>query len=210
MPARQAAAGGAEAAATPSADQAADRATQSGAAQATGAPAPGTAPTIADLLRRPRFEILPLDGIEDQVREHLSADLKVTVTASPRKRLEATLSLSERLAAAGYPVVPHLSARLVRDRAHLEEVLARLHGAGVRELFVPAGDATELGKYHSAADLPEAMGESRSRFERIGSPGDGSHGPAEVPRLHGCAAEERAAASKNIERVHPFMSWNTR
>jgi methylenetetrahydrofolate reductase (NADPH) len=131
----------------------------------------GVARAVADLLRHPRFEVLPLDGIEEQVREHLGSDVKVTVTASPRKGLEATLELSERLAAAGYSVVPHLSARLVRDRAHLEEVLARLQGAGVRELFVPAGDATEPGEYHSAADLLAAMGESRSRFERIGITG---------------------------------------
>jgi methylenetetrahydrofolate reductase (NADPH) len=129
------------------------------------------APSLADLLRRARFELLPLDGIEEQVTEHLPRDTKVTVTASPRKGLEATLSLSERLAAAGYPVVPHLSARLVRDRAHLEEVLARLRAAGIRELFVPAGDATEPGEYHSAADLLAAMGESRTHFERIGITG---------------------------------------
>ena len=52
-----------------------------------------------------------------------------------------------------------------------EDVLARLHGAGVRELFVPAGDATEPGEYHGAEDLLEAMGESRSKFERIGITG---------------------------------------
>ena len=117
--AEQAAAGGAEAAATPNAGEAADASATPGAEAAATPSADqaaaagtlrGNAPTAADLLRRPRFEILPLDGIEDQVREHLSPDLKVTVTASPRKGLEATLSLSERLAAAGYPVVPHLSA----------------------------------------------------------------------------------------------------
>jgi methylenetetrahydrofolate reductase (NADPH) len=127
--------------------------------------------SVADLLRRSRFEVLPLDGIEEQVREHLATDTKVTVTASPRKGLEATLELSERLAGAGYPVVPHLSARLVRDRAHLEEVLARLSAAGIRELFVPAGDATEPGEFQGAADLLEAMGDSRTRFERIGITG---------------------------------------
>ena len=127
--------------------------------------------SVAQLLARSRFEILPLDGIEDQVREHLPKDVTVTVTASPRKGLEATLDLSERLARAGYPVVPHLSARLVRDRAHLEEVLARLREAGVRELFVPAGDATEPGEFHSAADLLAAMGDARTHFERIGITG---------------------------------------
>ncbi len=128
-------------------------------------------PTVSELLRNSRFEILPLDGIEDQVREHLPTDVKVTVTASPRKGLEATLDLSERLARAGYPVVPHLSARLVRDRIHLEEVLSRLKAAGVRELFVPAGDATEPGEFQGAAELLAAMGEARSQFERIGITG---------------------------------------
>jgi methylenetetrahydrofolate reductase (NADPH) len=128
-------------------------------------------PTVSELLRNSRFEILPLDGIEEQVREHLATDVKVTVTASPRKGLEATLDLSERLARAGYSVVPHLSARLVRDRAHLEEVLARLKEAGVRELFVPAGDATEPGEFQGAAELLAAMGEARSQFERIGITG---------------------------------------
>ena len=128
-------------------------------------------PSLAQLLQSPRFEVLPLDGIEEEITEHLPTDVKVTVTASPRKGLEATLSLTERLAGAGYPVVPHLSARLVRDHAHLEEVLDRLHKAGVRELFVPAGDATEPGQYHGAEDLLAAMGEYRSRFDRIGITG---------------------------------------
>jgi len=127
--------------------------------------------SVSQLLERSRCEVLPLDGIEDEIREHLPTATKVTVTASPRKGLEATLELSERLSAAGYPVVPHLSARLVRDRVHLEEVLARLGEAGIRELFVPAGDANEPGEFQSAADLLEAMGEARTQFERIGITG---------------------------------------
>jgi methylenetetrahydrofolate reductase (NADPH) len=146
----------------PAATDAAERATPGGE-RATR--------SLADLLQHPRFEILPLDGIEEQVMEHVPTDVTVTVTASPRKGLEATLDLSERLSAAGYKVVPHLSARLVRDRAHLEEVLARLEAAGIRELFVPAGDATEPGEFQGAADLLAAMGGARTHFERIGITG---------------------------------------
>jgi methylenetetrahydrofolate reductase (NADPH) len=136
--------------------------------------APATTPeraALATLLRRPRFEVLPLDGIEEQVLAHLGTEVKVTVTASPRKGIEATLELSERLAAAGYRVVPHLSARLIRDRAHLDEALDRLLEAGVRELFVPAGDAEEPGEFHGAVDLLTAMGERRAEFEEIGITG---------------------------------------
>jgi methylenetetrahydrofolate reductase (NADPH) len=129
------------------------------------------AAALAALLRRPRFEILPLDGIEEQVRAHLGTDARVTVTASPRKGLDATLELSERLAGAGYTVVPHLSARLVRDTVHLHEVLERLLAAGIRELFVPAGDATEPGEFAGAAELLAAMGQLRERFDEIGITG---------------------------------------
>jgi methylenetetrahydrofolate reductase (NADPH) len=126
---------------------------------------------LAELLRKPRFEILPLPGIEEQVLEHLTTDVKVTVTASPRRGLEATLDLSERLAGAGYAVVPHLSARLVRDRVHLEETVTRLRAAGVRELFVPAGDAQEPGEFGGAAELLAAMGPLRAEFDEIGITG---------------------------------------
>jgi methylenetetrahydrofolate reductase (NADPH) len=129
------------------------------------------AAALAALLRKPRFEVLPLEGIEEQVRTHLATDARVTVTASPRKGLETTLELSEALARAGYTVVPHLSARLVSDRAHLEEIVARLLEAGIRELFVPAGDATEPGQFAGAVELLQAMGPLRERFDEIGITG---------------------------------------
>ena len=130
-----------------------------------------SAAALAGLLRHPRFEVLPLDGVEEEVRAHLEPGTKVTVTASPRKGLEETLALSERLARAGYPVVPHLSARLVRDRVHLEETVERLADAGIRELFVPAGDAAQPGDFHGAVDLLTAMGPLRARFDEIGITG---------------------------------------
>lgn len=126
------------------------------------------AQAVAELLRRSRFEVLPLDGIEEEVLAHLGTDVTVTVTASPSRGLDATLDLSERLVREGYEVVPHLSARLIRDGAHLDEMLDRLLAAGVRELFVPAGDAeAAAGEFEAAADLLEAMGPRRSEFEAI-------------------------------------------
>ena len=129
------------------------------------------AAALGRMLHRPRFEILPLEGIEEQVRTHLGTDVKVTVTASPGKGLDVTLDLSELLARAGYAVVPHLSARLVRDRGHLEEIVDRLLEAGIRELFVPAGDAPVPGEFAGAVELLRAMGPLRARFDEIGITG---------------------------------------
>jgi len=80
---------------------------------------------VAPLLRRPRYEVFPAASTEEAVLEWVPSDLPVTVTASPAKGLGPTLDLTEKLAARGYRVIPHLSARLVRDNAHLAEIVAR-------------------------------------------------------------------------------------
>jgi methylenetetrahydrofolate reductase (NADPH) len=123
-------------------------------------------------LERPRYEILPLTGITDDVLAHVRPAIKITVTASPNKGLEPTIRVVEALTARGYTVVPHLAARLVRDRAHLEEVMLRLQAAEVRELFVIAGDARQqAGEFEDAAGLLAAMGEFRDHFRAIGISG---------------------------------------
>ena len=67
---------------------------------------------LLPFLRRPR-EVMPLAGVEQEVLDHVPSQLTVTVTSSPTRGIDATLSLCERLAARGYRVVPHLAARLV-------------------------------------------------------------------------------------------------
>jgi methylenetetrahydrofolate reductase (NADPH) len=120
------------------------------------------------LLEHPRYEVLPLDGIEEQVLAYVPREVKVTVTASPARGLDATLAVAERLAACGYAVVPHLPARQVRDGVHVEEIVARLREAGVREVFVPAGDAREPASFPDAASLLRVL---EGRFEEVGITG---------------------------------------
>ena len=60
--------------------------------------------------------------------------------------LDATFEFSERLARAGYRVEPHLSARLVRDRSHLDAILDRLRAGGITDVFVLAGDPPGAGR----------------------------------------------------------------
>ncbi|MGH2740916.1 MAG: methylenetetrahydrofolate reductase [Thermoleophilaceae bacterium] len=137
-----------------------------------GHAAAGSASPLLAALQRPRYEVLPLDGVADEVFAHLPTGSIVTLTASPSKGLEATLGLAETLAPAGYHVVPHLSARLVRDRAHLEEIVARLRAAQVRDVFVIAGDARQpAGDFAGAAELLAAMGELRESFAEVGISG---------------------------------------
>ena len=67
----------------------------------------------------------------------MPTEIRLTVTASPAKGLDATLDAVERLLGHGYRVTPHLAARMVRDRAHLDDLVDRLVALGVDDVFVP-------------------------------------------------------------------------
>jgi methylenetetrahydrofolate reductase (NADPH) len=128
--------------------------------------------TAAELLAHPRYEVLPFGDVEDDVLAHVPLDVTLTVTVSPRRGIEHTLDVAERLLRHGYAVVPHVSARLVRDRAHLVELLARIDEIGAHDVFVVAGDADEpAGEFAGAAVLLEAMAEIGHRFEEVGITG---------------------------------------
>ena len=127
---------------------------------------------LAEALRHPGYEVLPLEGTEASVVEHVPRHIGLTVTASPAKGMWATVELAERLSGHGYDVSPHLSARLIEDRARLAEILQRLREAGVRGAFVVAGDVEEpAGEFEGAAALLEAMEEIGHPFEEIGITG---------------------------------------
>jgi methylenetetrahydrofolate reductase (NADPH) len=127
---------------------------------------------VASLLAHPRYEVLPTASTEQSVLEWVPRDVAITVTASPAKGLEPTLELTGRLAAHGYCAVPHLSARLVRDRAHLVDIVDRLRSAGVTDIFVPAGDADPpAGSFSSALDLLEELDQMGRPFANVGVTG---------------------------------------
>lgn len=119
-----------------------------------------------------RFEVIPTDSIEEAVISAVPRDVTLTVTASPTKGLDATISLAEKLRQHGYAVVPHISARLVVDNVHLDEIVARLRQSGVEDIFVPAGDADPpAGRFDSALSLLVQLNEIGRPFPRIGITG---------------------------------------
>jgi methylenetetrahydrofolate reductase (NADPH) len=129
---------------------------------------PATARLI-ELLRAPTFELIPLKNSLDQAA-FLPAGATVSVTASPTKGLEATVALSEQLQALGFRPVPHLSARMVRDRAHLVDLIAWLGAADVSRAFVVGGDAKEPGAYVDGLSLLREMAEIGHPLAEIGIP----------------------------------------
>lgn len=101
---------------------------------------------------------------------HLPPGATVSVTASPTKGLEATVALAARLQAEGFQAVPHLSARMVRDRGHLADLVAALDDGGVTGAFVVGGDEKEPGDFVDGLALLRALADRGHPFRSIGIP----------------------------------------
>jgi methylenetetrahydrofolate reductase (NADH) len=150
---------------------------------------------LADMVSSARYEVLPTGSIEEKVLEHLSRDRTVTVTASPAKGIEATLSLTERLARAGYRAVPHLAARMVSGRGELSEICARMREAGVTTVFVPGGDQDPpAGSYTAALDLLADLTELGQPFAEVGITG--------YPESHPTISDDLTIQSMWDKRQH--------
>jgi methylenetetrahydrofolate reductase (NADH) len=131
---------------------------------------PGARVALRALVERALFELIPLrDALERA--EALPTGAKTTVTASPSHGIESTIELCEGLVAAGHEATPHLAAHMIRDRAHLAELLERCRSAGIRGAFVVGGDAKDRGEIHDGLALIRLMEELDHPFDSIGVPG---------------------------------------
>jgi methylenetetrahydrofolate reductase (NADPH) len=161
-----------------------------------GEPAYADQPALSLLLQDPRYEVIPVQGIEHKVSA-LPYGSTVTVTASPKLGIDRTLDVSVALAARGFTVVPHLAARMVTGRSHLERLVQRLEGSSIREAFVVGGDADPpAGDYFDAGDLLEALAALPHPFARIGVGG--------YPEGHPAVEEEQLLEA--LLRKQPYAS----
>jgi methylenetetrahydrofolate reductase (NADPH) len=121
-----------------------------------------------EALAQARFELIPVEGAAERAA-HLPKGTTVTITCSPARGIECPLLVGKKLVEMGLRVVPHISARLVANRTHLEGIVCRLDDLGVREIFVIGGDAREpAGPFSGAFDLLCAMDGLGHAFEHIG------------------------------------------
>jgi methylenetetrahydrofolate reductase (NADH) len=104
------------------------------------------------LIQAARYEVVPLKSLNDQI-PHLPAGCSVSVTCSPTKGIEPTLELSARLNGDGHHAVPHIAARLVEGREHVEKIAARINEHAITEIFVVGGDPDPVGPYVDGLSL---------------------------------------------------------
>lgn len=132
-----------------------------------------------------RYELLPFAGAEPEAAAS-AEPLTLTVTCSPRQGLDNSLEVACRLRRLGHTIVLHLAARMLRGPEHLDNLLEQMAAAGIADVFLIGGDATDaIGPYQSALDL---IGELRAhpRAPRsIGLPG--------YPEGHPLIDDERLA-----------------
>ncbi|MFD8160870.1 methylenetetrahydrofolate reductase [Streptomyces malaysiensis] len=155
--------------------------------------APRTArAAVAHVLRDATYEILPFKSAEEKVLAHVPTDVALTVTTTEAKGLGPTIDLAASLSKQGYSAAPHIAARLVRDRAHLSDIVDQLRDSGIDRLFCIGGDAAEpVGDYTDALSLLQGLRDLDHPFSSIGIGG--------YPEGHGSISDElieRALESK--------------
>lgn len=153
---------------------------------------------LARVLSSPTFELIPLKNVHDQAAA-LPGGATVSVTASPAKGIEATVELAIALEGEGFRAIPHLSARMIRDRPHLADLLAPLAEAGIDRAFVVGGDADEPGEFLDGLALLRAIAELGGGPREIGVPC--------YPQGHADIAD--AALLAALRDKAPFASYMT-
>ena len=148
---------------------------------------------IARLVRAPLFELIPLRNALERA-DALPAGAATTVTASPSHGIEATIELCEALRARGHQTTPHLAAHMVRDRAHVAELLDRCRSAHIRSAFVVGGDAKDRGEIHDGLALIRLMEDLGHPFTSIGVPG--------YPEGHPAIPNDVLTASLRAKQAH--------
>jgi methylenetetrahydrofolate reductase (NADPH) len=127
---------------------------------------------LAGMMDQAYLEIIPTKTIKERLI-HLPRHSYLAITCSPAQGVGPTLDMVDELRALPderqLKLVPHVAARVVRDKGHLREILARLDEARVESVFVPGGDALEpAGDYDCALDLLRDIADIGHRFEYVG------------------------------------------
>ena len=130
-----------------------------------------TMPTGIDSEDRARYEVLPFASVYEQAAA-LPQPVRLTVTCSPMHGPDRTVQVGARMHELGHAVTVHIAARMVRDRAHLGQLLAAIADGGVDDIFVIGGDLDRpVGEYESAAALLPLIAEHAQRPRAIGIAG---------------------------------------
>ena len=160
-------------------------------------PSVSTSDGVEHLLANARFELMPFDSFDEEIT-YLPEGATIAITTSPQLGIERTVERTEKAAEMGFEPVPHIAARYIEDREHLDEIAGRLEAAGVTDIFVPGGDREDpIGEFESAYELLVALDELEYSFDEVGITG--------YPEGHDFLSEETLAES--MEKKAPYATY---
>jgi methylenetetrahydrofolate reductase (NADPH) len=138
-------------------------------------------------------------------RAHLAVGTEVYVPFTPRDTHHGVVDTATRLHAAGFVVVPHVTARNVASFTQLNEFLARLAGeAGVSRALALGGDADRpAGPYHSSLQALQSGLFQRHGIRRIGL----ACYPEAHRKIDAAALDQALAAKLDLIRQDGLEAW---
>ncbi len=151
------------------------------------------------------FEIIPLRSAEAAI-DALPPRSTVSVTCSPVKGLGATQELTDRIRSAGHLAIPHLAARMVESRAHLDTVADWMATEGITTAFVVGGDAeAPAGPYPDGTTLIRDLLDRGSGLRTIGVPSY----PDGHPHIPDTAIDEALLAKQQLLDEAGLNGWTS-
>ncbi len=127
-------------------------------------------PQVEAFLENYSIEVMPRTAAKvENFRELLPEGTRVYIAHIEGTPIEDMVATASRLAADGFPVMPHFPARIIRDSATLEDWIARYQGeAGVEQaLLLAGGVAQPFGTFDSSMQLMETGLFDKAGFKRL-------------------------------------------
>ena len=116
------------------------------------------------------IEVMPMtaENIVD-FRDLLPENTRVYIDHIEGTPIEDMVKTAKRLAEDGFPTMPHFPARIIKDKAILNEWISRYQGeAGVNQALLLAGGVSKPhGEYESSMDLLETGLFDKANFKNI-------------------------------------------
>ncbi len=132
--------------------------------------APGGNAQLEAFLRGYSIEVMPRTAEKvENFRDLLPQDTRVYIAHIEGTPIEDMVATARRLADEGYSAMPHFPARIIKDKATLEDWIARYQGeAGVEQaLLLAGGVTTPHGDFDSSMQLLESGAFDRAGFKRL-------------------------------------------
>ena len=116
------------------------------------------------------IEVMPRTAEKiENFRDILPKNTRVYIAHIEGTPIEDMVTTAKRLAEEGFPTMPHFPARIIKDKATLNEWISQYQGeAGVDQALILAGGVSKpYGEYESSMDLLETGLFDKAKFKNI-------------------------------------------